>query len=100
MAMSVAEMERRFYELKGKLDVGALGEAEFKAEIEKLRFQDAQSRWWMIGAQSGRWYMYDGTRWVPGQPPIETAPLASTSPTPTVTPLPTPTLSTPQPPPP
>lgn len=69
--MSVAEMERRFYELKGKFDVGALGEDEFKAEIEKLRFQDAQSRWWMIGAQSGRWYMYDGTRWVPGQPPAE-----------------------------
>ncbi len=67
--MSVAEMERRFYELKGKLDVGAIREDEFKAEIEKLRFQDAQNRWWMIGAQSGKWYMYDGTRWIPGQPP-------------------------------
>src|SRR5512142_2876674 len=69
--MPVAEMERRFYELKGKLDVGALGEEDFKTEIEKLRFQDTQNRWWMIGAQSGKWYMYDGTRWVPGQPPDE-----------------------------
>jgi tetratricopeptide (TPR) repeat protein len=23
----------------------------------------------MIGAQSGRWYMYDGARWIPGYPP-------------------------------
>lgn len=97
--MSVAEMERRFYELKGKLDVGALGEAEFKAEIEKLRFQDVQSRWWMIGAQSGRWYMYDGTRWVPGHPPTEQPPPPST-PAPAVAPQPTPTSSAPMPPPP
>lgn len=71
--MSVAEMERRFYELKGKLDVGAISEDEFKAEIEKLRFQDAQNRWWMIGAQSGKWYVYDGVRWIPGTPPAEAA---------------------------
>ncbi len=96
--MSVAEMERRFYELKGKLDVGALGEAEFKAEIEKLRFQDAQSRWWMIGAQSGRWYMYDGTRWVPGQPPAEPPPAPPATPVPTVAPPPAPTVSAPTPP--
>src|SRR5512142_2426931 len=78
--MPVAEMERRFYELKGKLDVGALGEEDFKTEIEKLRFQDAQNRWWMIGAQSGNWYVYDGTRWVPGQPPDEPTELAPAPP--------------------
>jgi tetratricopeptide (TPR) repeat protein len=69
--MPVAEMERRFYELKGKLEVGAISEEDFKTEVEKLRFQDAQDRWWMIGAQSGKWYMYNGTRWIPGVPPSE-----------------------------
>lgn len=69
--MSVADMERRFFELKGKLDVGAIGEDEFKSEVERLRFQDTQNHWWMIGAQSGKWYMYDGVRWIPGQPPQE-----------------------------
>ncbi len=69
--MSVAEMERRFYELKGKLDLGAISEEDFKTEVEKLRFQDAQNRWWMIGAQSGKWYIYNGTRWIPGVPPSE-----------------------------
>ena len=88
--MPVAEMERRFYELKGKLDVGAIGEEEFKAEVERLRFQDAQNRWWMIGAQSGKWYVYDGTRWLPGQPPAEAAPVPpAVEPIPTIPPTPT-----------
>src|SRR5919199_6975133 len=67
--MTLAQMESRFFELKGKLAVGQLAEDEFKRELEKLRFQDQQGRWWMIGAQTGRWYYYDGARWLIGQPP-------------------------------
>jgi superkiller protein 3 len=72
--MTVEEMERRFFELKGKLNVGAITEQEFKSEVEKLRFQDKQERWWMIGAQSGKWYVREGTRWMPGKPPSEPPP--------------------------
>ncbi|MGE5139883.1 MAG: tetratricopeptide repeat protein [Rudaea sp.] len=71
--MTLAQMESRFFELKGKLAVGNIGEDEFKREMEKLRFQDQHGRWWMIGAQSGRWYYYDGTRWQLGQPPADEA---------------------------
>src|SRR5512142_2124362 len=94
--MNVAEMERRFFELKGKYDVGAVGEAEFKTEIEKLRFQDSQNRWWMIGAQSGRWYVFDGERWIPGKPPEEPSDVSGAQPevrtplAPTPSPVPTP----------
>ncbi len=88
--MTVAEMERRFYELKGKLDVGAISEEDFKAEIEKLRFQDPQNRWWMIGAQSGKWYFYDGTRWIPGQPEVEPTPSEPPPPEPPIAAEPTP----------
>jgi len=70
--MIVEEMERKFFELKGKLDVGVVREDEFKAQVQKLRFQDKQGRWWMLGAQSGKWYVYDGMRWIPGQPPADT----------------------------
>ncbi|MBI3538472.1 MAG: hypothetical protein HY070_13060, partial [Chloroflexi bacterium] len=70
--MTAAEMERRFFELKGKLQVDALTEAEFRGEMQKLQFRDASGKWWMIGAQSGQWYGFDGTRWVPGTPPPET----------------------------
>jgi tetratricopeptide (TPR) repeat protein len=69
--MIVEEMERQFFELKGKLDVGVVTEEEFKALVQKLRFQDKQGRWWMLGAQSGKWYSYDGARWIPGQPPTD-----------------------------
>ncbi|MCL4393449.1 MAG: hypothetical protein M1482_01285 [Chloroflexi bacterium] len=70
--MNVEEMERRFFELKGKLDVGTIDEAEFKTQIEKLKFQDKDGHWWMIGAQSGKWYTFDGARWLPGKPPKPT----------------------------
>lgn len=74
--MSVEELERKFFEIKGKLDVGVITEEQFKSEVEKLRFQDNQGRWWMLGAQSGKWYSYDGMRWIPGQPPRDVAPSA------------------------
>jgi tetratricopeptide (TPR) repeat protein len=67
--MTLAQMQARFFELKGKLAVGQIQEEEFKRELEKLRFQDSQGRWWMLGAQSGRWYYYDGARWLLGDPP-------------------------------
>lgn len=67
--MTLAQMQARFFEIKGKLAVGQIPEEEFKRELEKLRFQDSQGRWWMIGAQSGRWYYYDGARWLLGDPP-------------------------------
>lgn len=69
--MTVAEMDRHFYELKGKLQTGTITEAEFRAEMQKLQFRDATGKWWMLGAQSGQWYGFDGTRWVPGAPPPE-----------------------------
>ena len=76
--MIVDELERKFFELKGKLDVGVITEEQFKSEVEQLRFQDNQNRWWMLGAQSGKWYSYDGMRWIPGQPPRDIAPSTPT----------------------
>lgn len=72
--MTLAQMQARFFELKGKLAVGQISEQDFKHELEKLRFQDSHGRWWMIGAQSGRWYYYDGARWLLGDPPDPGAP--------------------------
>ncbi len=72
--MTLAQMQARFFELKGKLAVGQITEQDFKHELEKLRFQDPHGRWWMIGAQSGRWYYYDGARWLLGDPPDPGAP--------------------------
>jgi len=69
--MGFKEAEERFYELKGRLDAGAISQEEFKAQLEGLKVQDSQARYWMIGVQSGKWYLYDGTRWVRAEPPGE-----------------------------
>jgi tetratricopeptide (TPR) repeat protein len=69
--MEFKEAEERFYELKGRLDAGAISQEEFKAQLEQLKVQDSQGRYWMIGVQSGKWYFYDGTRWVRAEPPGE-----------------------------
>ncbi len=66
---TIAEIEQRGAELREKFDRGAISEEEFRTGIVGLRFQDASRRWWMLGAQSAKWYMFDGTRWVPGTPP-------------------------------
>jgi len=71
--MDFKEAEERFYELKGRLDAGAISQEEFKAQLEGLKVQDSQGRYWMIGVQSGKWYFYDGTRWVRAEPPGEAA---------------------------
>ncbi len=66
--MNIEQMEQRFYQLREQLNTGAISEAQFKAGVEKLQLRDAEGRHWMIGAQSGKWYYYDGQQWLPGDP--------------------------------
>jgi hypothetical protein len=35
--------------------------------------QDDQGRWWMVGAASGKWYVYDGQNWIAGDPTRDVA---------------------------
>jgi len=63
------ELERKYYELKGKQATGLLSDEEFLAEVEKLSLQDAQGRWWMIGAKTGKWYVSREGEWVQQEPP-------------------------------
>ncbi len=46
-----------------------LSQPEFVAELKKLRLQDETGRYWTIGAQSGKWYYFDGRNWVRADPP-------------------------------
>jgi hypothetical protein len=67
--MDFKEAESKYFELKGRLDAGALTAEDFRAAIAELRVQDSEGRHWAVEGQSGGWLMYDGTRWVPSQPP-------------------------------
>ena len=67
--MKFAEIEAQFRQLKTQYDAGDLSEADFKARLQDLMIQDEQGRWWMIGYETGQWYVHDGEKWVQREPP-------------------------------
>ncbi|MFQ6059552.1 MAG: Ig-like domain-containing protein [Anaerolineae bacterium] len=66
--MDFKEVESKFYELRGKRDLGAISQEEYQAELSKLMVQDEEGRWWTIDSESGQWLYHDGQRWVAGDP--------------------------------
>jgi hypothetical protein len=92
-----AEGERRFYELKGRLDAGLITPAAFEAAARQLTVRDAAGRLWTMGARTGKWYYAAGGKWVEAQPPVEASapqPIAGPGPASAV-PSPVPTASFP-----
>ena len=67
--MDFKEAESKYFELKGRLDAGALTSDQFSAEVAGLRVQDSEGRHWTIDVSSGGWLQYDGTKWIPSQAP-------------------------------
>ncbi len=58
-----------YFVLRGQLETGRVTREQFDAALKQLMIQDAQGRFWMLGADSGRWYVHDGQNWVEAQPP-------------------------------
>jgi hypothetical protein len=67
--MDFARVEAEFGRLKAQFESGALTEEEFKAQLEELMIEDEQGRWWIIGYETGQWYVHDGEKWVQQEPP-------------------------------
>lgn len=67
--MNFQQVERRFAQLKRQFEARQISEEKFKEEVERLQAKDDLGRVWTIGAQSGKWYYYDGHRWVQARPP-------------------------------
>jgi hypothetical protein len=67
--MDFATVEEKFRTLKLQFLTGALDEASFKAQLEQLMVQDEGGRWWMIGYETGHWYVHDGAAWERADPP-------------------------------
>ena len=79
--MTFTETEAEFRQLKTQYDAGDLSETDFKARLEELMVQDEQGRWWMIGYETGQWYVHDGEKWVRAEPPAsQSQPTATTAP--------------------
>lgn len=63
------EVEAVFDGLREKFGQGKISQREFIDSLKSLRIRDEEGRFWMIGAQSGKWYYFDGTDWVQAKPP-------------------------------
>lgn len=77
-------VEVQYQTLKSQLASGALTVEQFESALQGLMILDEQGRYWMMGAESGRWYVYEGQNWIqrdpagttPSAPPPVAAPPA------------------------
>ncbi len=62
-------VEKEFKQLKDEFNRKRLSEPDFKKKLKELRLQDKDGRFWTIGAQTGKWYCFDGNDWIEANPP-------------------------------
>ena len=66
---SFEELKRRYQQLLTQYEAGKFTPAQFLAEVQQLRTQDATGTWWAINAEDGSFLQYDGSQWVSAKPP-------------------------------
>jgi hypothetical protein len=71
MSRPFKEVENAFRVLRSRFRENAISRREYIDQLKKLRLRDDQGKFWMIGAQTGRWYYFDGRDWVLADPPTE-----------------------------
>ena len=69
MADQFREVEETFKVLREKFNDRKISQREFIDTLKQLRIKDAEGRFWMIGAQTGKWYYFEGSDWVQAEPP-------------------------------
>lgn len=62
-------VELSFHQLSKQFRRGEISRDQYAEALRKLRLLDNEGRCWMIGAQTGRWYYYDGQKWIQSEPP-------------------------------
>ena len=62
-------VEKEFQQLRDEFNRKQLSEPDFKKKLKELRLQDQDGRFWTIGAQTGKWYYFDGNDWIESKPP-------------------------------
>jgi hypothetical protein len=69
MADQFREVEETFQALREKFNDHKISQREFIDTLKSLRIKDPDGRFWMIGAQTGKWYYFEGNDWVQAEPP-------------------------------
>ena len=63
------DAEKELNQLRKEFNRKRLSEPDFKKRLKELRPQDQEGRFWTIGAQTGKWYYFDGDDWIEAKPP-------------------------------
>lgn len=71
MSTPFKNVETSFQVLRRQFREKEISRREFIDRLKKLRLRDEQGRFWMIGAQTGKWYYFDGKDWIQTEPPSE-----------------------------
>lgn len=81
--------EDEYFKLKGQLGAGRITHEQFEAALKESLVEDDQGRYWMLGVDSGKWYVHEGENWVESNPPPAPVrpPAAGNLPPPLTTPL-------------
>ncbi len=69
MKSEFREVENSFRDLRRRFREREISRREFIDQLKKLRLRDSEGHYWMIGAQTGKWYRFDGRDWVRAEPP-------------------------------
>lgn len=60
--------EDEYFKLKGQLGMGRITQEQFEQHLRELMVQDTQGNYWMLGADTGKWYAREGDTWVERKP--------------------------------
>ncbi|HEY8600931.1 MAG TPA: hypothetical protein VIL85_21015 [Thermomicrobiales bacterium] len=72
--MSFEEARAEYDRLRQAYDQRQIAAEEYGRRVQGLQVRDAAGAYWAIDGNTGGWLRYDGTAWVPGQPPIPSTP--------------------------
>jgi hypothetical protein len=73
--MDFVTAEERFNELQARIRRGEpMSEDQYQEELAKLMVQDDSGVFWSLEPGTGRWLFFNGTEWVAGMPPKQSAP--------------------------
>ena len=71
MADPFREAEAAFDLLRRRFQQKKITSREFADSLKQLRIKDEDGRFWVIGAQSGKWYAFESGEWVEAKPPSQ-----------------------------
>ncbi len=68
--INFAEVEKSVSQLTQQFAAGELNEKALEEKLLQLIDVAADGNYWMLGHRTGRWFRYDGQKWMPDNPPV------------------------------